>query len=397
MTTRFSLLPGFLLIHVLCGSTGFSDTLILQSGRTVKGTVLQRTGGEILLLTDFGTLHFSESSMKEVRIDQAEAGDQSSTNRLPAFRNTILQLNKQPWASNLAQIPATVIDKGILSNVPYLSFRCGDDYEVNIYGDPDHPAGIEAGIYRKLLTDQSAKSNCLQFVSALLGSADRATLLSLNLTKDEKSRDGLTFEITPPEAEDSYQGWWISVYSTELLKRARASDEEMKQISTTKDGASKIGPGSEPGWTPNELKLARPSESIFISFTTPSGDSVTNAQVVRVNEGVSLIWRDGVNGGTVKLADLPEDLRTRFGYDPTLTAAAEAASKQQLARQQSAAQLSADQAAKSVIPSQPTPTASYDTVSAGSSSGGGRVYVRGYTRKNGTYVAPYTRRAPHRR
>jgi hypothetical protein len=34
--------------------------------------------------------------------------------------------------------------------------------------------------------------------------------------------------------------------------------------------------------------------------------------------------------------------------------------------------------------------------SGGRSSGGGSVYVRGYTRKNGTYVSPHTRSRPRR-
>ncbi len=42
-----------------------------------------------------------------------------------------------------------------------------------------------------------------------------------------------------------------------------------------------------------------------------------------------------------------------------------------------------------------TPSSAYAT--APSYSSGDRVYVRGYTRKDGTYVAPYTRSAPHGR
>jgi len=39
-----------------------------------------------------------------------------------------------------------------------------------------------------------------------------------------------------------------------------------------------------------------------------------------------------------------------------------------------------------------------ESYSGGSSSGGGggSVYVRGYTRRDGTYVAPHTRRRPRR-
>jgi hypothetical protein len=46
-------------------------------------------------------------------------------------------------------------------------------------------------------------------------------------------------------------------------------------------------------------------------------------------------------------------------------------------------------------PVQPA-TSSYTPSSSSTYSGGGTVHVRGYYRKNGTYVAPYTRRAPRR-
>lgn len=40
---------------------------------------------------------------------------------------------------------------------------------------------------------------------------------------------------------------------------------------------------------------------------------------------------------------------------------------------------------------------SYQRSSTKTSSGGGTVHVKGYTRKNGTYVSPHTRSAPRRR
>lgn len=67
--------------------------------------------------------------------------------------------------AGLVQIPATVIDKGVLRNVPYKSYRAGD-YEVNVYGDPDQPARVEIGVYRSLLTSQDAKHNCVDFLTS---------------------------------------------------------------------------------------------------------------------------------------------------------------------------------------------------------------------------------------
>ncbi len=60
------------------------------------------------------------------------------------------------YLTNLVQIPSTVIDNGVFRNVPYKSYRAGD-YEMNVYGDPVQPAGVEVGVYRNLLTSQNAK------------------------------------------------------------------------------------------------------------------------------------------------------------------------------------------------------------------------------------------------
>lgn len=373
------------------------DTLVLLGDRPVGGTVLRTNGDDLLFLTDYGTQNYLRSIVTKIKLEQAEVADIASTTRLPTAKNLILYLNKQPWASTLQQIPATVIDKGTLKNVPYISFKCGDDYEVNIYGELNRPAGIEMGVYRKLLDSASAKANCLKFITALLGeSADKEIIKSLNLEKDMKSRDGLTFEITPPTAEDAYMGWWVSVYSEQKLNLSRASDDEMAQLSVSKADAGRNK--ENPAWSPEELKQARASQGPpkTITFTDKSGTTLTNVQVVRVIDGVSLLWRDGASGGMVKLADLPQDLRTAFGYDAAKSAAANQAEEDRKAREWQA-QVRAAQLA------QQTQSAASDTSAytgggdySYSPSTGGRVYVRGYIRSNGTYVNSYTRSAPHR-
>jgi predicted RNA-binding Zn-ribbon protein involved in translation (DUF1610 family) len=134
---------------------------------------------------------------------------------------------RQSWARGLQQIPATVIDKGVLRHIPYKSFRTGD-YEINIYGDPDHPSGLEVGIYKSLIQSQDAKNQCMEFMAAVLNDpADRTMLKSLKLTQDIQIRDGLSFEVTPETAEDAYGGWWISVYDPAALDRSRASPQEL--------------------------------------------------------------------------------------------------------------------------------------------------------------------------
>jgi hypothetical protein len=122
----------------------------------------------------------------------------------------------------------------VLKNVPYTSYRSGE-YELNIYGDPDAPACFEIGITGELLKNPEAKRNCYDIVAAILNdSASVNFLKSLKPEGEKKVRGGVTYEITPPTAEDAYGGWWISLYSEPLLDKSRASAAEMAKITTTR-------------------------------------------------------------------------------------------------------------------------------------------------------------------
>ena len=140
-----------------------------------------------------------------------------------------------------------------------------------------------------------------------------------------------------------------------------------------------------------DVVLARPNLPETVSFVTPAGDAITNAEVVRVVDNAYLIWRQGASGGMVRLSDLSKELQSRFGYNADRAAASYAAEEARNA--QAAAQ---SQSQESETPPQPA-NSSYDygfsyTGAASPGASGGRVYVHGYTRKDGTYVHSYTRR-----
>jgi hypothetical protein len=221
---------------------------------------------------------------------------------------------------------------------------------------------------------------------------------SLNRKTDYKNLDDLTFEITRPNEMDSYGGWWVSIYSEENLSRARATDAEMQQISIAKADASKQSneTNAVSGWSLNDLQAARNSTRI-IQFENSSGNLVTNATVIRVIDGVSLIYSNGpTSGGMVRLADLPADLQKEFGYDAAKTAAADELAKAKKAQWQ--AQLATAQQAATSVQNANAYDSDYGGYGGGSDGGysAGRVYVHGYTRANGTYVQPYTRSYPRR-
>jgi hypothetical protein len=298
-----SYLAGMLLLLGL--SPVAADTISFGPGRSMDCTVLQDDGRTVTVLHNASLLRFPRSDVEVVKDTTADRGERSSTSasRLPNYAATIVRLAAQEWATELRQIPATVIDTGVMRNVPYKSHRAGGDYEMNVYGDPANPAGIEIGVRGKLLDDEQAKKNCVEFVVSLLSNPDdKAIVRGLKVAKDLIVRDGLTFEITPSTAEDAYGGWWVSVYGEAELDKVRASDKELKAITVSKEAVAET-----------KMVATKPVSNNDEQLGQWSGDDLRYAR------------------------------------------------------------------------------------SSNSKSGGGSVYVRGYTRKDGTYVQSHTRSSPRSR
>jgi hypothetical protein len=289
----------------------------MRSGNEIECIVMQESADSVVVRRGYGTVTIPRASIASVTKSAVltEASIVASTQpapgeRVPAWNAILSALVKTPRATDVQQIPATVVDIGVMRHVPYQSYRCGADYEINIYGDPDHPAGIEIGIYRALLDDARAKQKCVEFIASVLtDKADAAILRALRQSKDSATRDGLTIEITPPTDPDAYGGWWVSVYNEIALDGARATEAELKQIAVARTA------------------LPAPAAAVDRPAVAPP------PAVARKPVGVA----DAIDSWT------PSDMaRARPSSSSTI--------------------------------------------------GGGSVYVRGYYRKNGTYVRPHTRR-----
>jgi hypothetical protein len=165
------------------------------------------------------------------------------------------------WAKDLEQMPSSVIENGVFRFVPYLSYRA-DRFELNIYGDPQHPAGVEIGVYAG---KEATKEEIRTLLAGLLQRPeDRELIRQLSLDDDELERAGLTFKVTPPTADDAYGGWWLSIYDVKAIDRARASDAEMRVITVT-----------EPTQAPPKTKRSRrPSQSprVYVPDYSREGD-----------------------------------------------------------------------------------------------------------------------------
>jgi len=269
----------FCIALVLASSIASADKITFQSGRVMVGQVIQKDDQHVVIRLDHGITTIPVSMVQSIEITppavlqkpKASGVAEPVRPRIPTWDTMTAALAKQKWATNLMPIPATVVDKGQMRYVPYNSYRCGEDYEVNIYGDPDAPAAVEIGIYRSLLKDETAKTNCIDFIASVMGDQTDAKILrNLNRTRDLIVRNDLTIEITPETAEDAYGGWWVSFYSFNALEAARATPKEIKEITVAKSSVASSA-STQPAdvdpyaWRQNDISRARPAQAGSVS------------------------------------------------------------------------------------------------------------------------------------
>lgn len=269
----------FCIALLLASSIASADKIIFQSGRVMVGQVIQKDDQHVVIRLDHGITTIPASMVQSIEISppvvlqkpKASSVPEPARPRIPTWDTMTAALAKQKWATNLMPIPATVIDRGQMRYVPYNSYRCGDDYEVNIYGDPDAPAAVEIGIYRSLLKSETAKMNCIEFIASVMGDKTDAQILrNLKRTQDLIVRNDLTIEITPETAEDAYGGWWVSFYSIKALDAARATPKEIKEITIAKSSVT-ASASTQPAdvdpyaWQQGDISHARPAQAGSVS------------------------------------------------------------------------------------------------------------------------------------
>jgi hypothetical protein len=246
-------------------------------GTTVEGVLLAYDGdAEIVIRTDEATVRVDRRRVKTLMLAPPRAPRTPHTGRLPSWGTCVDLLATGTRGATLRQIPATVIETGVMRAVPYISHRTST-LELNVYGDPQNPAAIEVGIFdagqiagsgpgathetnapdavRPVRDVEAEKREVVALVRTLLADAlDQKVVDGLRLDADRQERAGLTFEVTPSTAEDAYGGWWVSIYDLAALDRARASRDELHEITERRMPA----PGRVGGWTASDLARARP-------------------------------------------------------------------------------------------------------------------------------------------
>ncbi len=266
---------------LLAVASARADTVALKGGGKMEDCrVVQRDDKRVVMIYGGGLMTLSTSMVDEVKPEPAVEIEKPG--RLADWETVLVKLGAKRWATDLKQIPATVIDVGVLKHVPYRSFRVADDtYEVNVYGDPDFPSGIEIGVVRGHLATSEQKQRCREFLADLLNDVEDRVLIP-KIVGDEgaEGRGDLSIEVTPHTGEDSYGGWWVSAYLGDALEKSRATEAELQVITVARETKSKPParptPAAEPSvstpkitWSPSEVRQARQPAS-----TTSSGDRV---------------------------------------------------------------------------------------------------------------------------
>lgn len=262
---------------VLClSSAAAADVISLTSGGQLEGEITKEDAKEITLRTAAGVVTLARKDIAAIEKKPFAKGGPATgatgaRGRLPEAKAVIQSLRGRSWAKSVKQVAAPVLAEGPARNVPYMSYRATEDYEINIYGDPAAPVAIEVGLHNMPARSDEAKKQARAFVGALLTTPeDRATLDALDMAKDSQVREGLTFEIRPAGDKDQDGVWWIWVYDDRTMDLERASAEELTVVSKFQWVGSgrqyrpppprghprETPPGGEP-WTDEELAHLR--------------------------------------------------------------------------------------------------------------------------------------------
>ncbi len=215
------------------------DSIVLQDGAEIKGLIVRNVRGDITIQTPTGEESYTRAEISRIRDVPGEGHYLTRVERpgsLPPWRTLVNDLRHNDSIESLEQIPATVIDNGEFKNVPYLSFRINKAIELNIYGDPENPAGIEIGIYGSKQGNKKLRRICREFLVSYLNSRDEIeAVYQLNEKGGLRHVGDMAIEYTPANAPDAYGAWWLSAYNRKTLAATRLTDREYDQLTRPVD------------------------------------------------------------------------------------------------------------------------------------------------------------------
>ena len=206
----------------------------MNDGTELRGLIVQNTRDMVVIETEHGEARLPKEYIR--RIDDAPNGeaifaDIVGKDELPSWRSIVHDLRIHDSVRVFEQIPPTAIDKGLLRNIPYLSFRANDRWELNVYGNPDRPVAIEFGIYGASGPDNETRRTFREFIAGHLHSKEQiAAFYSLGPKKRDARAGKLAFRLIRPNDPDGYGGTWFVVYRPDAIAGARLSNRAYAAI-----------------------------------------------------------------------------------------------------------------------------------------------------------------------
>jgi hypothetical protein len=238
------------------------DSLTLIDGTVVHGLIIKNSRDSVLIQQETDELDIPKNKIVRI-IDNADRSDlytgMNRKGQLPSWRVIANDLRTHDAIKSLVEIPATVIDVADFKNVPYKSFRVNEDIELNIYGDPENPAGVELGIYGPRSADKKLRQLLRGYLAGFLTTREEiAGLYSLGLAKGKTQVGNIVIEITPANAFDAYGAWWVSLYNPVELNKVRLTDAEYKRlVRPFNEVIGKKGQVISGGWSRKDAERSR--------------------------------------------------------------------------------------------------------------------------------------------
>jgi len=235
------------------------DSIVLKDGRTIHGLIIKNSVDSILMQEEFGERAYPKSEIVRV-LDEPDTAtyftELISKGTLPSWRVMANDLRTHDQIKSVVEIPATTVTVGTFRNVPYISFLVNRDIELNIYGDPNHPAGIELGIYGRRKNNVQLQKTLRGYFAGFLGSREEvAALYKIGLTKGKATAGTLAFEVTPPTDPDAEHAWWVSLYNLKSLDAVRLPKAKYDALTKPPNEViDRQGNIIAKGWTKNDLK-----------------------------------------------------------------------------------------------------------------------------------------------
>ncbi len=215
------------------------DAVVLKDGTTIRGLIVENVRDSVTIQQPYGERVIPKSEIVRIR-DEANTGtyftDPHRRGSLPPWRAIVNDLRSMDQITSLEQIPATVIDTGEFKDVPYVSFRVNQSVELNIYGNPDDPAGVELGIYGRKSGDRALRRSLRAFLAGYLSTREEiSALYALDFDGGLKQVGDLVIEVTPKDAPDAYGAWWLSIYNPSELAKHRLTPAEYARLTIPSD------------------------------------------------------------------------------------------------------------------------------------------------------------------